>query len=52
MISVGMNLVAQYQEASKSVARIEAVKGVGNDGMPTGSVGSGFVVTGRRLWLA
>jgi S1-C subfamily serine protease len=40
-----MNLVAQYQEASKSVARIEAVKGVGDDGMPTGSVGSGFVVT-------
>lgn len=39
-----MNLVAQYQEASKSVARIEAVKGVDNTGMPTGSVGSGFVV--------
>ena len=40
-----MNLVAQYQQASKSVARIEAVKGTDYSGTPTGSVGSGFVVT-------
>ncbi|MBS1955603.1 MAG: trypsin-like peptidase domain-containing protein [Cyanobacteria bacterium SZAS-4] len=40
-----MNLVAQVMEAQKSVARIEAVKGTASDGSPTGSVGSGFVVT-------
>lgn len=40
-----MNLVAQVMEAQKSVARIEAVKGTSYDGTPTGSVGSGFVVT-------
>ncbi len=40
-----MNLVAQYQEASKSVARIEAVKGTDAHGTPTGSIGSGFIVT-------
>ncbi|HEY9677032.1 MAG TPA: serine protease [Drouetiella sp.] len=39
-----MNLVAQFQEASKSVARIEAVKGYDEFGTPTGSTGSGFVV--------
>lgn len=40
-----MNLVAQYKAASNSVVRIEAVKGRAADGTPTGSVGTGFIVT-------